>query len=109
MAAWARSSGWGEDNFVSAVIPTNSQKWHFQIICHSDESCDGAVTDSILFQLQKTVAEQGALFAIQYIPNMLDVARNDAGAFARLTETCVAGNIPLVPNPINLFNSSETE
>lgn len=66
-----------------------------------------AVTDSLVLQLQKTAAAQGAMFAIQYVPNMLDVARRDSAAFMHLKKTCAAGNIPLAPNPISLFNPPE--
>lgn len=68
-----------------------------------------AVTDSALMILQQAAKEEGALFAIQYIPNMLDVARNNRKTYTRLERICNVRNIALAPNPIDLFKFSRAE
>ncbi|MFQ5605991.1 MAG: hypothetical protein ACE5HS_22190 [bacterium] len=64
------------------------------------------LTDSILVELKESAREIRALFAIQYIPNMLDVIQNNLNPYDRLSAICDQRGIPIAPNPIELFNPS---
>jgi len=63
------------------------------------------ITESLLVELHHEAEERGALFAIQYVPNMLDVIRLNEQVYSKLRTTAGRENMLLAPNPMHIFRT----